>query len=260
MVTARRALAAALGLFVVWTVATYVLEGRIETLLRPEATLDRTSYVLIANLLIGTFAATLLLRRHHSAGIIDLGRVGFRSVGRSLITVVCGAALGLVLFALQNPPTLEPIVILNGFAQVLSVSVAEVLVCWVVVGGTVEAVLRPRGSVVVVGAAILASSALFGVYHFAHSPPFNTPGMVLFLTVVSLVTGLFFFVSRDVYGTIAFHNLLGVLGVLQALDRAGRLESYAAPQIPLIATGAVAIGLLTLLHMIWLRPAKGTPV
>lgn len=258
--TRRHAAVVAFGLFLAWTVATYVLEGRIHTLLRPDAALDRAVYVFVANLAIGTGGALYLVRRLHAAGALALRRVGFRSAGHSSIAVIVGIASGSAAYALQSPPTMDPIVILNGFAQVLGVSVAEVLVCWVLVGGTVEAALRPRGRPVSVGLAIATASVLFGVYHFAHSPPFDTLAMVVLLAVVGVATGLFFFLSRNVYGTIAFHNFLGVLGVLRALDRAGELESYAVPRVPLLLTGLVAAGLLVSLHALWLSSDDGGAV
>jgi hypothetical protein len=60
--------------------------------------------------------------------------------------VVAGLALGLGLYAALGAPTLDPVVLANAFAQVLVVSVAEVMVRWAAVGSTMEAVLRTRGS------------------------------------------------------------------------------------------------------------------
>jgi hypothetical protein len=84
----------------------------------------------------------------------------------------------------------------------------------------------------------------FGAYHFAHSPPFNTVPMVLFLSAVGLVTSAFFFVSRDVYGTIAFHNFLGILGVIRALEASGNLSVFESPILPLWIMAVVAVALL----------------
>ena len=71
-------------------------------------------------------------------------------------------------------------------------------------------------------------SVLF--HHFAHSTPFNTIGMVALLTGVGFVTSAFFFLSRDIYATIVFHNLPGVFGVVQALAASGRLETLDSKQ------------------------------
>jgi|SRR4051794_21215035 len=101
-------------------------------------------------------------------------------------------------------------VILNAYAQVLVTSVAEVLVCWSVAGSVSESLLRGTGRWVALILAAIIASILFGVYHFAHSPSFNIVRVAVLLSVAGLITTLYFFVSRDVYGTIAFHNFRGI--------------------------------------------------
>lgn len=257
--TRRGALVGAAGLYLAWAVATYLLEGRLQTLLRPEARGLRLTYALIANLLIGTVLSLRLARRLVVEGLVSARSFGFQSARRTAITVVAAAILGLAGYALQGAPTWRPVALLNGFAQVLVVSVAEVLVCWVIVGCTLRAALRSRGPVVAAGALLVVSAALFGAYHFAHSPPFDTPGMVLLLSGVGLLTGGFFLLSREVYGTIAFHTFLGLFGVLGALAEAGRLEALATPRGPLLATAIVAVATVALLDRLWLRPGSVRP-
>lgn len=92
--------------------------------------------------------------------------------------------------------------------------------------------------------AALVASVLFGLYHFAHSPPFDMLPMVLFLMGIGLVTSAFFFVSRDAYATIVFHNFLGTVGVLQALKAAGDLARYAEWRFPVISMAFVALAVL----------------
>jgi hypothetical protein len=104
----------------------------------------------------------------------------------------------------------------------------------------------------VILAAIIAS-ILFGVYHFAHSPPFNTVGPVAFLTVIGLVTSAFFFISRDVYGTITFHNFFGIFGGIRALDASGNLAIFERPLIPALVTAVVAIAALIAVHVLWIN-------
>ena len=239
-------LAGALGLWAAWTVATYLLEGRVLTLLRPEAVGQRVLYVVAANLAIGTVGAGLVLRWLSRRGWVRLARAGFGPRARSAVAVCVGAVLGLVASLARGGPSLDPVVLLNGFAQVLPVSIAEVLVCWAVVGAVSESLLHDRlgaGSAVV-AAAVAAS--LFGAYHYAHSPPFNSHAMVAALAAVGVMTGAFFFISRDVYGTIAFHNLLALRGVVGALERGGQLDAYATPQPALLGMAAAAVALLLL--------------
>src|SRR5215218_6746447 len=124
-----------------------------------------------------------------------------------------------------------------------------------------QAVLREdRGRWVSLILAAVIASVFFGVYHFAHSPPFNTVPLVVFLSLIGLVTSVFFFVSRDVYGTIAFYNFLGIFGVIGALDASGNLTSFERPIIPLLVMAVVAVALLVAAHILWLNSeAAPTP-
>ena len=135
---------------------------------------------------------------------------------------------------------------------------AEVMVCWGVVAGSVRRSVENRAWLAVPAAAIIAS-ALFGVYHFAHSAPFNTPSMVAFLSVVGLVTSAVFFLTEDLYATIAFHNALGTLGVVRALDSAGSLAAFETVQWPLITTAIGGLCVLVAVDAIVVRPRGFEP-
>lgn len=233
----------ALGLWVLWTLATWWFEGRIDTLSRPDAVADRLIYTAVANILIGVVAAAFVLRRLLGGEAVRTARVGFGPLRRTAFWIPVGVALGLALYFGQGAPSMDPVVVLNIYAQVFVVSMAEVIVCWALVGGVVAIGGGGSGWISIPVAVVLAS-LLFGVYHFAHSAPFNTVRMVAFLSVIGLVTSAFFFVSRDVYATILFHNFLGVFGVVQALVAQGDTAAFETPQVPLIATALVALAIL----------------
>jgi hypothetical protein len=224
------------------------------TLLRPEASTLRLTYALVANLFIGLVGAMWLARRFVRAGLATPAQLGFRRAQHAVVALIVAAIAGFAVYALQQPPTLTPVVMLNGFAQVLVVSIAEVLVCWVVLTAGLTRFVRAKNRVTQLIVGLVVSAVLFGAYHYAHSPPFNTFRMVTLLAAVGLVTGLFFLVSRDVYATIVFHNFLALLGVLQAVDRAGALQAFTHPQLPLIAMATLASVVLVVLHRLWLRP------
>ena len=109
----------------------------------------------------------------------------------------------------------------------------------------------------IVLSAVLAS-VLFGVYHYAHSAPFNTAQMVLLLSVVGLATSAFFFVSRDIAGTIVFHNFLGTFGVVQALSAANALSTLEQLQPPLIVTALITAGFLAAGYLVLGRAPEAT--
>jgi Type II CAAX prenyl endopeptidase Rce1-like len=238
----------ALALYLLWVVATYLLEGRILTFQRPADLGARLIYALIANILIGIGGSALIIRFLSNSGEILPRQAGFRGPKHAAVAVVGGMVLGFAFYFVQGAPSFNPIVILNAYAQVLVGSVAEVLVCWSVVGSVAESLLQDRGRWDSVILAAIIASVLFGLYHFAHSPPFNTVGLVVFLTLIGLVTSAFFFISRDVYGTIAFHNFLGIFGVIGALEASDNLASFERPVVPLLVMAVVAIAVLIALH------------
>jgi hypothetical protein len=231
-------LAPAAVLYLLWTAATWVFEGRVLTLLRPEATTERIVYAFVVNLLLGIGGAVWLVRRWRARGA-DGTYSGFGSWARTGVAAAAGLALGFGFYLMQGAPSLDAVVLVNAFAQVLVVSAAEVLVCWSVVGWATWLAARRLGNAPALLVAAVVSSALFGAYHFAHSPPFNTVPMVAFLSGIGLATSLFYFVSRDAFGTIVFHNFLGTYGVVEALAKADALSTFQALQPPLLFTAAL---------------------
>ena len=204
-------------MFLVWTSATYLLEGRIG-LLRQPTVVGRWIYVVVANIVIGTVAAAWILRSPLISGLVSLEQLGFGRPGRTLIAVVTAALVGFAIFLLQEPVVLEPVVLLNAFAQVLQTSIAEVMVCWVAVGTSFEVLTRRKNRVISLLVAMFVADLLFGIYHFAHSAPFNNLRVALFLMIPGLATSLIYFLGRDVYATILFHNYLGMTGVMRSVD------------------------------------------
>lgn len=246
----------ALGWFALWTASTWLLEGRIEALLRPGAVADRALYAVVANLLVGISGSALILGRWRGRGA-DLRAFGFGSWGRSGAWIAAGSVLGLGFLWAQGAPSRHPVVLLNVFAQALTVSAAEIMVCWALLGATIERALAARGKAVAMAISALASSALFGAYHFAHSPPFNTLGVVVLLSAVGLATSAFFFASRDVLATVVFHNFLALFGVLRAMSASGAVASLEQLQPALLGMAAITMALL-LLARAWLRRAPVT--
>jgi hypothetical protein len=229
-------LVAWVALWGTWTTATWWFEGRIETLLRPGAVMDRLAYVVVANGLVGVLGASLLVRWVK-------GRRGGRDdvpVWRRTLAVAAGLALGLTLLLTRGPAAARGWVLVNAYAQVLTVTVAEVAVCWwalaeVLRMGEGE---RPWRRAILV---VLVAAPAFGLYHFGHSPPFDTWAMVGGLTVVGLVTGTFYVLSDDLFATVVAHNFAGTLGVTQALERADRLASYEQPMVVTVVGGVAAL-------------------
>ena len=234
-------------------IATFLLEGFLLTLRRPDAVLNRLIYTVIANIIIGIVLSLYSARYMKETSNVSNEDFGFRNIKNTIITVLIGVGTGFVFYLFQNPPSLNPIVILNAYAQVLLVSIAEILVCWMLVGNIAEKLLENRGKWISKILPFVISSAFFGIYHFAHSPPFNTTQMVLFLTLIGMITSIFYYIVKNIYATIVFHNFMGITGVLTALEAAGTLEIYRVIQFPLFITAGIGIAILLTFDFLWIR-------
>jgi membrane protease YdiL (CAAX protease family) len=237
-----------------WVAATYALEGRVDLLQRVDP-MGRVAYTAVANVAIGTLLAAVVLRYLVSHSFLRPESLGLRtSRVRNLIAIGGAFAGGLVLFMLQNPASTEPMVILNAFLQVLPVSVAEVMVCWALIGTSFETLSRSKGKIksAIIGA--VTASVLFGLYHYAHSAPFNQTSVVLFLMLPSIATALTYFLTRNIYAAIIIQNFLGIVGVIANIQN---LEPFRQPLVPVYVMAAVSVAaLLTAISVILRRSMK----
>ena len=245
--------ALAIGIYLVWVTITYLLEGSRQTLLRPEALEERLVYALAANLLAGTllplWALRVIARKTRATPRLAESRTAMCTA----VSVTGAVLLGLFLVMPLLPVARHPLVLINVAAQILPVSVAEVVVCWVLGGAAVEAALAGRRSVVRRAVTWPVGAALFGLYHFAHSPPYDTWRMVLLLATMGLITGAYLFVSGELYGTILFHAALATVGVVGSLAEANLLSRLQTPQPSLYFTAAASLALLMALDVFWFR-------
>ena len=108
--TRAQAVAAAFGLFAVWTLATYLLEARLGTFLRPDAT-TRFVYTVVANVLIGTIGAALVIRTLvRRAEFPRVTTYGIARPLRILVLVPVAAVVAALFLMGQQLPTSDPVV------------------------------------------------------------------------------------------------------------------------------------------------------
>ena len=143
---------------------------------------------------------------------------------------------------------------LNVFSQTLPGSIAEVVICWALVGTAFESIYFKCKSkkVISIILAATASIILFGIYHFTHSPPFNQPNMVLFVMYPGVLTNIVYFVGRDIYAAIIFHNFQALFGVMNNINIGPLLH----PMYPVIMIAIVSIVILVLSDLLIVRKTK----
>jgi hypothetical protein len=111
-----------LALFLAWTAAMYFFEGRIELLKQSPLEWGRWFYVLVANVLVGTIAATWVLQSILKAQVATVEQMGFRTLLAFTLAVATGGAFLLV----QQDVSWTPMLLLNAFAMVLQTTIAEI--------------------------------------------------------------------------------------------------------------------------------------
>lgn len=185
-----------------------------------------------------------------TSGQLSLSQIGFRSVKNTVVLVVVAGTVGFLLFAIQGPASLNPIVISNVFSQTLPTSIAEVVVCWTVIGASMESFSKNKfGKKLSVIVDIIISTVLFGVYHFAHSEPFNQVNMVMILMLPGLLTSIVYFIGRNIYATIVFHNFQALFGVLASVEIGHMLQL----QFPVVLLAVASVLVLIIMDRFVLR-------
>lgn len=242
-------------IYLIWTLVTYLLEGRVD-LLHKNDPVGRLEYTIIANIVIGIGLSMIFVKYALSAGLFSAKQIGLRSITNTVILTAVTSIVGFFLFYVQGPSTLNPTAITNVFLQTLPVSIAEVIVCWVIVGASVESLdnnrLGKKKTSLIVG--LLISTVVFGVYHFAHSAPFNQPQVVFFLMLPGILTGVVYFLGLNIYATIVFHNFQALFGVLASVPLSQMLQI----QIPIVLLAGISIVTLIIMDNVVLSKFKVT--
>jgi len=68
-----------------------------------------------------------------------------------------------------------------------------------------------------------------------------------------VVTSLVYFIGRDVYATMVFHNFFGCIGVMQSLSASGVLSAYSQPLFPVIGMAVVSFLIFVFVDRLYVR-------
>lgn len=212
----------------------------------------RIIYTVVANIAIGVVFSAGILWYLLKAGFVNPAQLGLgKPKTRTISTIAAAGLVGFALFVTQAPRA-DPIVVVNVFLQVLPVSIAEVLVCWVVAGTAFESLSCRKGRIISIIMAAVVSTLLFGLYHFAHSLPFNQISMVLFLMIPGIATAMTFFLGRDIYAAIAIQNFLGMTGILANTNP----NIFSQPMPPSYLQAAASVAALVASNVFLLRSTR----
>ncbi len=220
----KKLLGYAVLVYLLWVVGIYVLEGRIDLLLR-SLPAQRMLYVLIVYVLIGTILPLRLLQQSITAQLMPPAELGFQPLKRTLMGVGLAFLVGVILFILAvpfglffvSPPYQADITVLvNIFFQALPISIAEVLICFALFGKITEMLLRHRYSLpTALFGGILTGALLFSLSHLAHGPPFNSAGVLISALLPGFSIGFVYFLRKDIYAAIVLMTFINMIGFIR---------------------------------------------
>ncbi len=172
-------------------------------------------YPLAVVLLAGTLVPVLAVRWLTQNGWIrhDLPINGGNGI---LLVIALIVGFFMIALALRGQLSEELRHSLRLFVALFAVSLAEVLVFLSIVFNLTEVVtsslLHPPWAVV---AAAIVSSALFGLYHFTHSPPWNNWAQAALLFVVWLFVCLAYVLTGDAWAAAIIDTSFATIGFIR---------------------------------------------
>ena len=174
---------------------------------------QRIFYSLFVVLVAGTLVAALELKRLAATGAFAVGALDFAPAASAL--ALSGGFVFLA-FSLWSESSEQWQRLPQLLAALFAPSLAEALVFVGIVFSLTQYLLTPAlGHIAAVSAAVLVTSASFGVYHFTHAAPWNSWHTIRILFVVWLFVGLFYALTGNLWATAILNTLLATIGFVR---------------------------------------------
>lgn len=183
-----------------WLAEIFLLEGN-QSLFQSPGALPLAFYTVTGCILTGMLIPVLIIRRSFLSGAVNMFQIGFRPLRRTVaVCILTGVACYLVtIFTTTAGPLRMDLPGL--FLLYLPTGIAAVMICWVLVGTHLQALVRPGGAVLSIPAGVVVTAILFGLTTRVHTPASGLLDPLVAGILLGMVTALFFFAVRDVYAT-----------------------------------------------------------
>jgi len=239
-----RLLVLPLLVYAAWLIELFLFNGRISLFV----TIDPVMYVLytlVGCILIGTIVPVILIQRSFRTGSVNLFQIGFRSLRRTF--AICTVTLIICFFLLLIccPAGYSRQDLFKLCLLCLPTAIASVMICWVLLGTHLQALVRSGGVLAAVPVGVVITSLLFGLTTLVQTPAAGLREPLVPAILLGMVVALFFFAVRDVFAT----ALLLTTGL--ALLFPGRADTgILAGALPLVGFCALAaLVALLLVHL-----------
>jgi len=211
-------------IYVAWLVETFLLGGQSRLFQSPD-TPGILLYTLVDCILIGLVIPVMYLRRSFITGAVNMHQIGFRPAWRTGPVVLITLVVLLPVSVLFNPFGADRVAFFRVFLLLLPTAIASVMICFVLIGTHVQAIMRDGGVLASISAGIIATTVLYGFASLVRTPGPAQQDILLFTLCTGVIISLFFFAIRDIYATILLATVCMVFGMagkagLPALDAA----------------------------------------
>jgi hypothetical protein len=196
-----RLLVIPLLVYIAWLIEIFLFEGNI-SLFR---TLDPVAvilYTLVGCILIGTVVPVILIRRSFLSGAVNMYQIGFRSLRRTVVICTVTVIACYITVMLCSPAGISRLALAELFLLYLPTGIASVMICWVLTGTHLQALLRPGGVLASITTGVVVTSILFGITAVVHTPAAGLQAPLVLAILLGMVTALVFFAARDVYAAV----------------------------------------------------------
>ena len=203
---------------------------------RRRAILQPLAVVVLAGTVVPGLAIRWLMQNGWHSGDLPIDGADAPLLGISLVV-----GLALIALALRGSLKTEFPRVIRLFFALLPVSLAEVLVFLSILFNWTERIAASMvGSPWASVAAAIASAALFGLYHFTHSPPWNNWAQAARLFIVWLFVCLAYVLTRDAWAASIIDASFATIGFVR--NRVTTLDSV--PISRAVALDALSVGIV----------------
>jgi hypothetical protein len=227
--------------YIAWLIEIFLLEGNL-TLFRTLEPVPFIVYTLVGCILIGIIIPVFLIRRAFLSGAVNMFQIGFCPLRRTVAVCTITGICCYITLVLCSPTGISRLAL---FLMYLPTGIASVMICWVVVGTHLQALVRPGGALISISSGVVITSILFGLTTAVHTPADGLQDPLALTILLGMVAALFFFAARDVYASVL------VLTTGMMLLFSGRTDTTVlAGAIPLVLFSALcALAALLGVHL-----------
>jgi hypothetical protein len=196
-----RLLVIPLLVYIAWLIEIYLLDSSLSLF----ATLDPVLFLLytaIGCILIGTLVPVYLIRRSFLYRTVNMLQIGFRSRRRTFTLGLITGSLCILVMLFFSPAGISRLTLVELFLLFLPTAIASVMICWVLIGTHLQALVRSGGIAASISVSVVITSVLFGLSSVVHTSVSGSPAPIVPVILLGMVTALFFFAVRDVYATV----------------------------------------------------------